>query len=328
MGPLRSRAWWVPATTIAVALALAACGTFGSTEPEQPGDGDGDGGTGVEGGSGVDGSATEGSSAADSSVVNCNAGDKFKTTSVVLMANTEGIESARLGVDGKLYVTATTGSNKALGFTTFTDGGIDTDITGLLTQAGVDDEQAMLSDDGLALVFQSDRTAPGGPSRLHVSSRATPGTAFGAPKELPFASPLSSNPTTKLQDPWLAPHRLYFVSTPEAANSKRLQVGDVDTASESIVNVRDVFDADGAGADVDHPLLSRDELELFYVDFEGKMRSTVRKRTDVAFPLGDEVAELATGSSVKPTWISADSCDLYYFTTSALGDGLHRASRR
>lgn len=324
MGRSSSR-WWFGSTPalLGAAFVAASCGSFGSPDRASATDG----GVMDTNEGGTDGPLPEGASGSDSSkpVANCNGATPFATTPYLFPA-TQQLESARLGVDGALYVTRTINGKKALGTTKFTDGGVDSTIMPLLPQDLADDQQAMLSTNGLAVVFQSDRAAPGGPSRLHAAIRANVASEFLQEAAVNVVGAPAEDATTELQDPWVSATRVYFTATPDGA-SKRLQVADVDAASQVLTNARDLFSAPDAMTTADHPVLSSNELELFYVDGNGAIARATRATTANTFPVGAVVAELAA-SAAKPTWISPDDCDLYYFTNDSAGSGLHRASRR
>ncbi len=322
-----SSRWWFASTSalLGAAFVAAACGSFSSPDQANAADG---GGTTNEGG--TDGATNEGASGdagidGSLSVAKCNAARPFAMPPYVFDA-TQQLESARLGVDGALYVTRTLGGKKALGTTKFTDGGIDSNIQPLLLLGTADDQQAMLSTNGLAVVFQSDRAGPGGPSRLHAAIRANAGAEFLQEAPVNVVGAPAEDPTTELQDPWVTATRVYFTATPDGA-SKRLQVADVSTATQSLTNARDLFSAPNATTAADHPVLSSDELELFYVDEDGLIARATRTSTNATFPIGAAVPELST-TAAKTTWISPDDCDLYYLTNDSAGSGLHRASRR
>ena len=318
-----SARWWFGSTLalLGTAFVAAACGSFSSPDQANAADGGGtatDGATpeDASGDAGIDGSLP---------VANCSKARPFAMPPYVFPA-TQQLESARLGVDGALYVTRTINGKKALGTTKFKDGGIEGTIMPLLPQDLADDQQAMLSADGLGVVFQSDRAVPGGPSRLRVATRMNFGSEFLVEVAVPIVGAPADDPATELQDPWLTTTHVYFTATPDGA-SKRLQVADVSTASRSLTKARDLFSAPDETTTADHPVLSSNELELFYVDGDGKIARATRATTTNTFPVGAVVAELAA-SAAKPTWISPDDCDLYYFTNDSVGSGLHRASRR
>jgi hypothetical protein len=304
---------------ISAACLAASCGSFSAAD--QSGAADGGGGT-------IDGSVDGGSTSPDGApgvdaavpVAPCNKPTPFATVPFVFKATTQ-LESARLGIDGVLYVTREILGKKQLGTTKFTDGGVDSTITPFHEDPAANDEQAMLSTDGLALVFQSDRAA-GGPARLWVTARGNIGDAFLSDKQVPIVGAPADDPTTELQDPWVTPTRVYFTASPPGAG-RRLQVADVDTASRTLKNARDVFPDPFEATNADHPVLSGDELELFYTDGNGKLARATRPAVGTPFPPGVVVNELA-GTPAKPTWISPDDCDLYYFTSA----GLQRSSRR
>jgi hypothetical protein len=316
MGNATSRGWLVPAAMLGGALAILACGSFGASDPDHASTKDADASD-----IGVDGSLPEGATAGDSAgpVANCNTRTPFRTS--LFFPATSPLFSARLGVDGLLYVSRA-GALPTLGTTRFTDGGIDT-IAPILQPPG-DDEQAMLSGDGLVVVFQSRRGNAVGPYRLWYSARTGTGAELQPAMEVPFAAAPSA--TTELQDPWLTPQHLYFASAPSSVAAKKLQVGDLDPTSRQVTNVVDLFEMQSPSS-VEHPVLSHDELELFYSE-NGQIKRATRQSTSARFQLGAVVPELPLGASMTPTWISPDDCDLYWLGVSGPNSGLFRASRR
>jgi hypothetical protein len=296
------------------AVVVAACGAFGSTSEETPSTTD----AAAAGEAATESSVPDGVAAdSPSHVAKCN-GATFPTA--FFFAATSPLLSARLGVDGVLYVSRL-GAPPALGTTKLTGGSIDT-VAPLLQPAG-DDTQAMLSADGLVLVFQSKRGDANGPYRLWFATRDAQGSDLQPPVAVPFGG-AALPAATEMQDPWLTPAHLYFTSAPTMASAKALQVGDLDSASSQITNVRDVLATKTAS--VDHPVLSVDELELFYSE-KGRIKRSIRPSTSVAFPEGAELTDLTALGARTPTWLSPDGCDLYFFGATATNSGLFRASR-
>jgi hypothetical protein len=310
-----SRSRWTTAATIVATLVVAACGAFGDATDGATSSGD----AGTPSDGAADGVSPDGASAGDEGtpVAKCNE-QKFGTP--FLFPATSPLLSARLGVDEVLYVSRA-GGNSTLGTTKFLDGGIDT--VALIVQPPGDDEQAMLSGDGLGIVFQSKRANLAGPYKLWFATRANPGAELVPMGELPFEVSLGTE--AELQDPWLTPQRLYFtLAATSGSPTTRLEVGELDPGSNTVKNVRDAFSS--AQPSARHPVLSHDELELFYSDGKQVLRST-RPSLNDPFKAGVAVPELV-GSAAAPTWISADDCDLYYLAAGAVGAGLFRASRR
>jgi hypothetical protein len=310
-----SRTRWTTAATIVATLVVAACGAFGDATEDGP-TSSSDAGTPGDGA--ADSVAPDAASGGDGGkpVAKCN---ENKFGAPFLFPATSPLLSARLGTDNVLYVSR--GGNLGLGTTKFTDGGVDSTITPIVQPAG-NEEQAMLSGDGLGIVFQSKRANLGGPYRLWYATRANPGAELMPMGELPFD--VAQGTEAELQDPWLTPQRLYFTLAAASGSSTRLEVGEIDPGSSMVKNVRDAFSI--AQPSARHPVLSHDELEMFYSDGMQVLRAT-RPSTSDPFKPGIAVPELV-GSGAAPTWISTDDCDLYYLAAGAAGAGLFRASRR
>ena len=83
--------------------------------------------------------------------------------------------------------------------------------------------------------------------------------------------------------------------------AKKLQVGDLDPTSRQVTNVVDLFEMQSPSS-VEHPVLSHDELELFYSE-NGQIERATRQSTSARFQLGAVVPELPLGASMTPTWI-------------------------
>lgn len=307
-----ARIRWTTLAAVGTALVVAACGAFGSATDASS---NGDAGSPSDGA--VDAPSPDVTTGADGALPVANCNERAFGAPVYIPA-TSPLLSARLGGDNVLYVSVA-GATTALGITTFIGGGLKT-VQRILEPPG-DDEQPMLSSNGLGLVFQTKRADPLGPYKLWYAARANPGAEFAPVGAVPFTAPLDAGAET--QDPWLTDKRLYFALTPTAGGATRLQVGELDPGTATITNVRDLFSS--AQPKARHPVLSHDELEMFYSD-GGKVLRTTRASTTDAFKGGAVVPELV-GSAAAPTWISTDGCDLYYLAVGGAGSGLFKASR-
>jgi hypothetical protein len=319
MGEKRSGLSWAPAAIVAGAFLAAACGAFASSGDESPAVADA-GNTNEDASTDGGDVGPDGASRTDAiaPVAKCDGSKPFG--SVLVVQSTQPLLSARLGVDELLYVSRVT---EDLGTTKFIDGGIDF-VAPILTPANTD-EQAMLSHDDTFLVFQSShRGVVDGLWTLFYSVRSPTG-ALLSPAVLLFDAASAVGPTEEVQHPWLtASGRIYFTRASATGKVKRIQVGEL-AMPPTITGAHDVFVA--ATPDVEHPVLSSDELELFYVA-SGRIARAARSDANAPFSAGTEVPELSTLTDLKPTWISRDDCDLYLVGVSAAGSGLHRYSRR
>ena len=161
---------------LALAAGLAACGAF-DAEPTDtgPGGGPGDGGAGNDGTTG--GGGGEGGAVGEGGVdagpgVTCSAADSFKMPEMITAPT--GLESARIGVDGLVYVTT---PGTALGTASLVNGVVS--AAAPLFLGSQEDEQPMLSPSGLFVVFDSKRstTSAGAQALLKLWFAKRPNTA-------------------------------------------------------------------------------------------------------------------------------------------------------
>jgi hypothetical protein len=313
------------AAMVGMALIAAACGSFGATD-------DGttvgnDGATSAEGAADEGGAPVDGGTVDGAPEVKCNAGKPFVKPAIFYPA-TSNLDSARIGSDLHVYVTLA-GSPKKMGkvlLNNISNGSIPTFlVTGA---AGDGDEQPMLSSDGRTLVFDSDRLSPGNAQKLYMAQRAAKTDEFTSATLLTLSAP-EGDTTAELQDPWLGTFkRIYFAYAPNSASNTRLRMGTFDPDLKTITATSDALAVTPADADDDHPVVTNDELELFYADKDNMLRHATRAKAGVPFGPGELMPDVQTGNDQKPTWISPDGCELYYFATETTGSGLHRISRR
>ena len=103
-------------------------------------------------------------------------------------------------------------------------------------------------------------------------------------------------------------------------------MGDLDQAQGKATSLRTSSRLASPETDVIHPVLSSDELELFYRRTNGNMHRTTRQKPNDGFQPGPELAGVPSGAT--PTWISPGGCDLYYVGLDGGNSGLFRVSRR
>jgi hypothetical protein len=318
---------WLAVLSVAAAVtgSVVACSAFGEDDPRAAPDGDGGGGGG-ETGAETSNEAAAGDSATATANDLCRT-KVFRAPEHV--PYTQTLESFRLDRSGTAWVSATPSGHKAMASTDFTAASGPGTLKFLLESGSSNAEQGMLTPDLLALVFQSDRAsfldAATVSKKLYVSTRASTAGSFTVAEYVKVDGKTEMDPTS-VQDPYVVGMHLYYVSElPPAA--KRLVLGDIDVQARIVSNVNDIYAPNGA----DHPVVSTDERQLFYaLDANGTtiIHVATRASTGDPFPAGSPVAELRGTEDAKPAWLSADGCDLYYFTKIDTNEGLFRTTRR
>lgn len=319
------------------AFSFPACGAFDVAPLDRDLDAAGESGPDprAESGAGDSGPGESGPGDADASTLDgsvgqpCNQHGSF--SSPVQIGMSGGLETARLALDGLVYLTVDGSSTTTLGTTTLAGNSLASSRTDLFGATSQQDEQPALSADGRVLVFDSKRSSSetGTPNplvKLWIATRPTAMDVWGAPTMLAVEG-VTEQDNNSLQDAWIAGNRLYFVEA-SSGGLHHLRWGTLDANAGTVVGVTQGFAS--PEPEIDHPVLSPDELELFY--FAGQfLFRTVRTSRNDPFQEGTPMSALANveGSPVKPTWMSPDGCDLYYFTAVLSGGAtaLHRISR-
>jgi hypothetical protein len=157
----------------------------------------------------------------------------------------------------------------------------------------------MSTPDDAFVVFLSTRPSSAAPQtkRLWLQSNL-PATTEAV--EIEYAS------GTDLQDPYVVGSHIYFVE------GGKVRVGELVTtgAKPRIDNARDALTV----ASADHPVVSADELEMFYASSDGALHRTTRAASGT-FAAGPAL----TGQNAmgNPSYLTPDGCALY-FTSSNL----------
>ena len=182
----------------------------------------------------------------------------------------------------------------------------------------------MLSADGLRIVFESDRPGGSGGRDLWLATRTDTTAAFEE------ATPLADlNGPLDDGEPYLVGDRLYWSSTESEEGPTRIRVATASGAgfgSPSVVALGETT-SDG------HPVLTRDELEIFFSSTRPGSKGTAiwtarRASTNEAFGEPRIVAELDSDGIDYPTWISADGRRLYFVSERNGSLDLFVATRR
>jgi len=171
--------------------------------------------------------------------------------------------------------------------------------------------------DGLTLYFTSNRSGTAGLHDIYRATRATTTTDFGS-----IANVSELNTSADEQDVYAVPDgsAVYFSSS--RSNG---QIYSIYRAAKS-GGSGGTFGAPVevlamAAKDVSYPVVSPDELTLFY-QVGMDMFETHRASTTAPFVAGTALTALnTTQSSEFPDWISADGCRLYFQTDRPGGAG-------
>ena len=185
-----------------------------------------------------------------------------------------------------------------------------------------------LSTDGLTLIFMTNRDGSG--YHLWKATRTSTASGFGAPGNL---SVVNSGSAAQDREPFLATDgALWFTSERPTAggDTNVFRAPAVDGGGYSVPAPVNELNSTVAER---KPVLSRDGLTVFF----GSKRSGGKGGTDVwsakrtklsaMFEALAPVGELDTASDEFPTWISADSCRLYFVSDRSGTKRLYVASR-
>jgi Tol biopolymer transport system component len=174
-----------------------------------------------------------------------------------------------------------------------------------------DDGNAMVSSNGLVLLFTSARPGGAGGYDLYLASRALPTDAFGGVTRLDAVSSVKNE-----SEPYLSfdGQELWYTST-ISGNSDVYRAQKKDA---SFVNPVPVSELNSA-ADEAFPVVSADGLTVYFgTNRRGThdIFSAHRAERSAAFPPPQPVEELNGTGDVSPGWISPDGCRLYLSRTT------------
>lgn len=190
----------------------------------------------------------------------------------------------------------------------------------------LDEVGASLSEDMLTLYF--DRSDPSQRYHIFAASRSTLGDVFGAPVPLALGGDASSE-----RQPFITPTGIFFASTRGDGSADLFAASGHGTSFEPPRRLTSLETLPGPTA-YENPVVSADGLTIYFSappdnatprDIWTGSRATL----DQSFGPPHAVAALNTPSAERPTWISDDSCRLYFVTNRAgQGFALWIASRR
>lgn len=268
----------------------------------------------VGGCKGEDGKASANGGAAPSDEGGSDAGGPpvtFDAVEEVTSINTTEAESSARLSDDELSVVVTAGQGDLYLLrreSLDAPFGLPTSVAGVNTTAA--EGHGMLSADNLRIVFESDRPGGSGGSDLWSASRKDPKSAFED------AAPIAAlNGPLDEGEPYLVGTRLYFSASDSEKGPSRIWVA---TASGSSFGSRTAV-ALGETTGDHHPVLSRDELEIFFSSTRPGSKGLAiwtARRASVSEPFGEAriVAELDADGDDYPTWLSPDGRRLYFVT--------------
>lgn len=226
------------------------------------------------------------------------------------------LKSARYGAgDGHWYVS--TKSPLAQIHAAMVDGGVMTNddrFVDPIRGATSVEEQAMPLLGGRALVFQSDREDAGFP-QLHVGVRSDLTAPFEGPVRLDVGTGFQA------QDPYAVGADVYFAKQLGIDKSTRqIHHGKIVSGAPPMLSDVLPLDSLGAPAEDDHPVVTADQLEIFWTSKRGDAGSGVfhATRTSVTAPFGDVQPVSVTSGVTDLTWISDDGCDIYAIASGKL----------
>lgn len=228
----------------------------------------------------------------------CRSADGFSAPSVLSALSSAAAESSlRLAADGTGVFAREIGNEALRIFTTKL--GSSGFATPVQVAGAVNEGQAegpTLSADGSLLLFASERGGAG----YDVWGSVRVGGGF---------SPPSAIPQLNTAQPEFSPYllasgkALYFTRVEPGAGVKlmRAAASDGQIGSPTVSSTIPV---------VTSPVVSEDELELFYA-VNGDIYRSTRNAVTEPFAAGLRSAALSTGANEEPTWLSPDGCMLY-----------------
>lgn len=285
-----------------VVVGAAACAKF-SGEEQAPADAGAD--TGADAGSDN-----------DSTTPTCAGRTVFHAAdpSATAWAASTTVKSARLGGDNLWYVTVKDNAGSHIETRSETPPGALVVLPGIADK-GSKDEQATLSASLTRLVFQSTRS--GAEDAIWVSKRIGRDAPFETPMRI-----LVPELQGTIEDPYFAGDTLYVASgTTDAARA----IYRVDVGGTAPPRATPVTRLPGAS---DHPVVTSDELEMFFVNkasAEAAGAIMLARRAQPTGEFGAPEQVVLPGANEHPTWVSPDGCDLYVVDAD---DKLQKLSRR
>lgn len=206
------------------------------------------------------------------------------------------------------------------------------EITGPVADPSSSNYNAALSQDGLGLVFVSNRSGPG-QYRLYKATRTLTTSDFQGPailgtiSNVPTATDLLPFVTTE-GDIWFASDRAAVGVQFDLWRSS--PVGDGGSYAPPTIAPGDLTTASSEGRAV----LSRDGLRIFFASERattsatgGNIWTATRQNEAADFGAAVVVGELNSAGNDRPTWISPDSCRLYFNRDTSGIDEIFVASR-
>ena len=184
------------------------------------------------------------------------------------------------------------------------------------------DADPFLSADGLSMYMRSTRPGTLGDGDIFIATRATTTSAFSTPVDLPNVSspaddrePYVTNDGSEL---WLASSR--------AGSVQLFRALVVDGAFGAVSAVTEL---NAPGAEDEAPVLASDGLTVYFAsNRDGATQVYVAHRLAMNAPFAAPtlVAGINTAGA-SPSWISPDSCRLYFTRPSPSGIQLYVATR-
>lgn len=292
---------------LAAALGVAvgsACGTFDASDaPAAAGEGGAAEAAPGDASGGADGPALDADP--DAAPTGCQGG--FKAPVVVTLGSGLGasLRSVRGTPSGTFLVSYDTSPDDDMATATLTGSVLTLSNSNPLGALNTpkDETSPTATDDLNLVVFASTREAPdAGPPLFWITEFSGAG-GYGAAALLPVAG-IDASAGQALNNPYLVGSRIFFDVDNE------LRFGDLVKVTKKVLSSNAI---PGAGTGT-HPVVTRDQHELYYQTGAGIQRAT--RGVLPAYTVQD----LVIGSSgAYPTWISDDACHLYAIRTTGSG---------
>ncbi|HEX3478944.1 MAG TPA: hypothetical protein VHT91_28170 [Kofleriaceae bacterium] len=183
------------------------------------------------------------------------------------------------------------------------------DVTALdAVNSDADEFSASFSEDMLTLYF--DRQVEGGRYEILAATRTRSSDAFGGPVTILLGADSSSN-----FEPFAAAGAIFFASTRSSGVANLFSASGAGTSFASPAPVMPPT----SQVAYEHPVVAVDGLTIYFSappDSSTKrdIWTAARSARDQPFGAPHPVAALDTASIEFPTWISSDSCRLYFMT--------------
>jgi WD40-like Beta Propeller Repeat len=321
------------ASLVAAGLALAPCfviaACFGddpvTATPDAP-----DGATsGTPDGSGTDSAASDaagpGSDAADAAKGPCRVDDPFDPPVLVGSVNASNFidRGARLSPDETtMYFASTRPGDDRVYFAVRQTPTSAFLAPTILLSDGQDNDNPTVTADGKTLFVNRTSTLTAGAENVHIYTRPDPTGIFSNDALVNVVSGPSGS-----KQPYVLPDgsALYFSTGGTLRTSMR--VGSAFAAPTDVIPTP-------SGSGYSHPVVTDDELALWFSSEAGVHLTTRKSRSD-QFGAPKLVTELSTKLPARPTWISPDRCAMYLtiahvLTPPGVADETHifRATRK